>query len=400
MNFPTSPINVPQSKLPEVPSAVTPASHRMPQQAPQRNKLGLAGLLQSPIKTLTKGSSRLSSQHLLKERELEITDKELDEDQFLCPITKKTMKKPAKINCGHVFEKWALSEQIKTEEQPQCSVCKAEIKSFEVDYSLQAKIKEWKENNKILQKMEKSVKNLELHQKIEQLEQKIAELSAELSTDSTEETLPNIPVMFLCPITKEIMKDPVMIDCGDTFERSAILNYTEDNCPKCSTPLDLDSSTWTPNEPIKSKIKEWLLKNTPISPETELPLLKEEIEELKEGFVDFQESVLTCLEAQEQLLKETLASFSTLTASLQSYTGVEKQTKEETWTYIGSPALNPRTIEPTSANATTNLRAKFQALKINRSPEKSPLNERDITLISTQRRRKPKHTQLDIPLSP
>ena len=396
MDSPTFPTNIPKSQLPEVPRNGTPVLHRTVQQTPQSSKLGLAGLLQSPIKPGRKAFVDLSPQSPMDERGLNITDEDetLSNDQCCCPITNRLMKKPVRINCGHVFEKWALREQIK-EGNSQCSICKKNITSFEVDYFLQAKIRKWKEKNKILKKMEESEKTLALHQRIEQLEQQIAEFSQ----DSTEEILPNVPVMFLCPITKEIMQDPVMIDCGDTFERSAILNYTEDNCPKCGTALDLDSNTWTPNEPIKAKIKDWLLKNRPISPETEVLLLKEQIEALKEEFWDFQENIVSCLEEQEQLLKQTLHSFSTLTKSLQSYAGVEKQTREETWTYVSTPTSTPRTAETISPSTTSNLRAKLQALKINQSPKKSPPNEPDMTLISTKRRQKPKQTPLNIPLS-
>ena len=37
----------------------------------------------------------------------------------------------------------------------------------------------------------------------------------------------NTPIELICPLTKEIMKDPVVIETGRTFERLAIRKFFE-----------------------------------------------------------------------------------------------------------------------------------------------------------------------------
>lgn len=61
-----------------------------------------------------------------------------------------------------------------------------------------------------------------------------------------------------CSITTEVMRDPVMIECGDTFERSAIEAWFENNdtCPLCRD-LCKEKKT-TPNRIAKRMIEDWL----------------------------------------------------------------------------------------------------------------------------------------------
>ncbi|XP_073021594.1 U-box domain-containing protein 44-like isoform X3 [Primulina eburnea] len=73
------------------------------------------------------------------------------------------------------------------------------------------------------------------------------------------------PLMtFNCPITKEVMVDPVETPLGYTFERSSIEKWLADNtmCPLTSTPLD--SSMLRPNKTLRQSIEEWHERNTMI----------------------------------------------------------------------------------------------------------------------------------------
>lgn len=73
------------------------------------------------------------------------------------------------------------------------------------------------------------------------------------------------PLMtFNCPITKEVMIDPVETPLGYTFERSSIEKWLADNptCPLTSTPLD--SSMLRPNKTLRLSIEEWQERNTMI----------------------------------------------------------------------------------------------------------------------------------------
>jgi hypothetical protein len=65
------------------------------------------------------------------------------------------------------------------------------------------------------------------------------------------------PDEHLCSITCEVMSDPVMIECGDTFERSAIEEWFKDHdtCPYCRSTCNKD--LLLPNRGIKKMIQDW-----------------------------------------------------------------------------------------------------------------------------------------------
>ncbi|KAH9626958.1 hypothetical protein KSS87_005727, partial [Heliosperma pusillum] len=72
---------------------------------------------------------------------------------------------------------------------------------------------------------------------------------------------------FVCPLTKEIMHDPVIIENGNTFERSAIKKWFE-QCkksgrkPVCPLTLkELRNTQLNPSIAIRKTIKEWEARN-------------------------------------------------------------------------------------------------------------------------------------------
>ncbi|KAK8451316.1 hypothetical protein SEVIR_6G194300v4 [Setaria viridis] len=71
-----------------------------------------------------------------------------------------------------------------------------------------------------------------------------------------------IPNDFLCPITLEIMTDPVIVASGQTYERRSIqkwLDSGERTCPKSRQPLD--HLSLAPNYALKNLILQWCEKN-------------------------------------------------------------------------------------------------------------------------------------------
>ncbi|KAK1313834.1 U-box domain-containing protein 12 [Acorus calamus] len=71
-----------------------------------------------------------------------------------------------------------------------------------------------------------------------------------------------IPDDFRCPISLELMKDPVIVSNGQTYERSCIQKWLDaghKTCPK--TQQNLKSSTLTPNFVLKSLIAQWCESN-------------------------------------------------------------------------------------------------------------------------------------------
>ncbi|KAF8379768.1 hypothetical protein HHK36_029217 [Tetracentron sinense] len=71
---------------------------------------------------------------------------------------------------------------------------------------------------------------------------------------------------FYCPITWDVMVDPVETPSGQTFERSAIEKWFADGnsvCPLTMTPLN--TSSLRPNKTLRKSIEEWKDRNTMIT---------------------------------------------------------------------------------------------------------------------------------------
>ncbi|XP_073055189.1 U-box domain-containing protein 11-like isoform X1 [Primulina eburnea] len=70
------------------------------------------------------------------------------------------------------------------------------------------------------------------------------------------------PEDFLCPISLELMRDPVIVATGQTYERSYIQRWIDcgnTTCPK--TQQKLQHLTLTPNYVLRSLISQWCLKH-------------------------------------------------------------------------------------------------------------------------------------------
>ncbi|BAT98134.1 U-box domain-containing protein [Vigna angularis] len=79
---------------------------------------------------------------------------------------------------------------------------------------------------------------------------------------------------FYCPITQDVMVDPVEISSGQTFERSAIEKWFAEGNKLCPlTLIPLDTSVLRPNKMLKRSIQEWKDRNTMIT----IATLKEKI---------------------------------------------------------------------------------------------------------------------------
>ncbi|KAJ0725051.1 putative U box domain, armadillo-like helical, Zinc finger, RING/FYVE/PHD-type [Helianthus annuus] len=73
---------------------------------------------------------------------------------------------------------------------------------------------------------------------------------------------PVIPVDFLCPISLELMRDPVIVSTGQTYERSYIQRWIDcgnTTCPK--TQQKLQNVILTPNYVLRSLITQWCINN-------------------------------------------------------------------------------------------------------------------------------------------
>ncbi|XP_010426083.1 PREDICTED: U-box domain-containing protein 13 [Camelina sativa] len=78
------------------------------------------------------------------------------------------------------------------------------------------------------------------------------------TSTAASQKIPVIPDDFRCPISLEMMRDPVIVSSGQTYERTCIEKWIEgghSTCPK--TQQALTSTTLTPNYVLRSLIAQW-----------------------------------------------------------------------------------------------------------------------------------------------
>lgn len=86
----------------------------------------------------------------------------------------------------------------------------------------------------------------------------VSNLSHQCSFDRESYTKNSIPDEFICPLTLNIMRDPVMIKSGHSFERSAIFKWIQkghDTCPLTRQPLGI--SGLVTNHALLVQIQRW-----------------------------------------------------------------------------------------------------------------------------------------------
>ncbi|KAH7352713.1 hypothetical protein KP509_19G059800 [Ceratopteris richardii] len=74
----------------------------------------------------------------------------------------------------------------------------------------------------------------------------------------------SVPKYFLCPISLELMSDPVTLRSGQTFDRSSIQQWLDDGnstCPVTRMPIDPDQDEPIPNHALRRMIQNWCVQN-------------------------------------------------------------------------------------------------------------------------------------------
>lgn len=85
---------------------------------------------------------------------------------------------------------------------------------------------------------------------------------------------------FYCPITRDVMEDPVETSSGQTFERRAIEKWFADGNKLCPlTMTSLNTSILRPNKTLRQSIEEWKDRNTMITIGSIKPKLNSEEED-------------------------------------------------------------------------------------------------------------------------
>ena len=67
-----------------------------------------------------------------------------------------------------------------------------------------------------------------------------------------------VPKEFICPITSDIMNDPVIAEDGNTYERAAIVQWFEDHNTSPLTNVVLESKKVILNRALKSLIDSYI----------------------------------------------------------------------------------------------------------------------------------------------
>lgn len=68
-----------------------------------------------------------------------------------------------------------------------------------------------------------------------------------------------VPAWFKCPITHQIMYDPVSLDDGHTYERSAIKEWLRNHNSSPITNLPLRTKKLIPNHSLRGAIEDWVV---------------------------------------------------------------------------------------------------------------------------------------------
>jgi hypothetical protein len=76
------------------------------------------------------------------------------------------------------------------------------------------------------------------------------------------------PPSFLCPITREIMLDPVSCTDGHSYERGGIERWLGSHNTSPVTNATLTDTSITPNHALRNSIDDWLRANFKLVPRT------------------------------------------------------------------------------------------------------------------------------------
>ena len=143
-------------------------------------------------------------------------------DCFVCPITKKIMEDPVVTIDGHTYEREAIEQWLEDKDTSPFTKLELSSKTLIPNHTLRNCIDEYRDQ---------PVTNPEGSSKP--------------------------PHCFLCPITKVIMRIPVVTIDGFTYEREAIEKWLEDKDTSPFTNLELSSKTLIPNHTLRSCIDEY-----------------------------------------------------------------------------------------------------------------------------------------------
>ncbi|KAF3571350.1 hypothetical protein F2Q69_00061520 [Brassica cretica] len=119
-----------------------------------------------------------------------------------------------------------------------------------------------------------------------------------------------IPTFFLCPISLDIMKDPVIVSTGITYDRDSIEKWLftgkKNTCPV--TKQVITETDLTPNHTLRRLIQSWCTLNASHGieriPTPKPPISKSEIEKLINDSSSSHQNQVKCLKRLRQIVSE------------------------------------------------------------------------------------------------
>ena len=171
-------------------------------------------------------------------------------DAFVCPITQELMYWPEMTHDGHSYESDAIGEWLAGSNSSPKTNLQLETKTLLPNHNLRAAINEWKcRASPQGRKARPSAGSQGLRGTKRQKIDKNAAL----------ERLDDEPPLqaFICPLTNTLMRKPVTICDGSSFESDAIDEWLADKNYSPKTKLRLQTKTLVPNHSLRGAIEEW-----------------------------------------------------------------------------------------------------------------------------------------------
>jgi hypothetical protein len=158
--------------------------------------------------------------------------------EFICPLTKELIVDPVVSRYGDNFERKAILTWLE-EGNEFCPVTGNPLRPscLVSDKALEWKIRSW------------------LHQHGQEAPEHEDD---DFLLRGVAGTVAIAPKKYICPLTKQLMKDPMMCCYGENYEREAILKHIDehsDTCPMTGKPLC--PHNLAPNAALKHEIHEW-----------------------------------------------------------------------------------------------------------------------------------------------
>lgn len=128
-------------------------------------------------------------------------------NDFICPLTQKVMTDPVQSPEGVSFEREAILKVLSFRSMCPVNGTPLRAGSLRTNTKLQWMILFWKSQN-------------ESEEQQQQQQQQLEKTEMEISVP---------PRRFFCPLTREVMVEPVTIREGSTFEKAALVQFIEHN---------------------------------------------------------------------------------------------------------------------------------------------------------------------------